>query len=105
MAQSIKYFGQLCGKDFFFSFATSGVRQFYLVSWLTEINGRIEEPCIKEMASASVRLVLSVIDISVLMEVFMPFIQVLQNSHFAVEAVYLPIWLQVSFGSLNQHRF
>lgn len=75
----------------FFPFATTGVRQFYLVSWLTEINGRIEEPCIKEMASANVRLVLSVIDVSVLMEAFIQHSNALQSSHFAVEAVYLPL--------------
>lgn len=71
MAQSIKYFGQLCAQDFFFS-STSGVRQFYLVLWLTEINGRIEEPCMKEMASANGRLVLSLIDMSPVMEASLP---------------------------------
>lgn len=64
MAHSIKAFGQLCHEDFFFS-STSGVRQFYLVLWLTGINGRIEEPCIKEIASANARLVHSLIDVSV----------------------------------------
>ena len=96
MAQSIKYFGQLCGKDFFFS-STSGVRQFYLVLWLTEINGLIEEPCVKEMASANARPVLSLIDVSVLMEASMPFSQwsasqrYRNHSRSAVEAVCLPL--------------
>lgn len=39
---------------FIFS-STSGVRQFYLVLWLPEINGCIEKPGMEEMASASVR--------------------------------------------------
>lgn len=58
----------------FFS-STSGVRQFYLVLWLTEINGRIEEPHEEEMASVNEKLALSLIDISVLMEASMPFFQ------------------------------
>lgn len=98
MAQSIKYFGQLCGNvSFFFSSSTSGVRQFYLVLWLTEINGHIEEPCIKEMASANARIVLSRMDVSVLMEASMPFFQLLNAQCYrnyspsTVEAVYLPL--------------
>lgn len=52
---------------FIFS-CTSGVRQFYLVLWLLEINGRIEEPGMEEMASANVKHGQAVIDTSVLME-------------------------------------
>lgn len=52
---------------FIFS-STSGVRQFYLVLWLLEINGCIEKPGMEEMASANVRHGHAVIDGSVLME-------------------------------------
>lgn len=55
MAQSIKYFGQHGRRFFFFFSSTSGVGRFYLVLWLTEINGGIEEPRVEEMASANVR--------------------------------------------------
>lgn len=52
---------------FIFS-STSGVRQVYLVLWLSEINGCIEKPGMEEMASASVRHGHAVIDVSLLME-------------------------------------
>lgn len=52
---------------FIFS-CTSGVRQFYLVLWLSEINGGIEKPGTEEMASANVRYGHAMIDVSVLME-------------------------------------
>lgn len=52
---------------FIFS-STSGVRQFYLVLWLLEINGCIEKPGMEEMASANARHGHAVIDGSVLME-------------------------------------
>lgn len=54
--------------DFLFS-PTSGVGQFYLVLWLTEINGRIEQPHIEEMASANVRHGPSLIDVLALKDV------------------------------------
>lgn len=53
---------------FFFS-PTSGVRQFYLVLWLTEINGSIEQPHIEEMASANVRQRPSLMDVLALKDV------------------------------------
>lgn len=67
----------------FFS-STSGVRQFYLVLWLTEINGGIEQPQIEEMASANVRHGSSLIDVLFLMEV--PYHAFSMHMHSAVEA-------------------
>lgn len=52
---------------FIFS-CTSGVRQFYLVLWLSEINGCIEKAGMEEMASVNVRHGHATIDVSVLME-------------------------------------
>lgn len=52
----------------FIFFSTSGVRQFYLVLWLSEINGCIEKLGMEEMASANVRHGHTMIDVSVLME-------------------------------------
>lgn len=56
---------------FIFS-STSGLRQFYLVLWMLEINGCIElmpfPPGMEEMASANVRHGHAMIDASVLME-------------------------------------
>lgn len=50
----------------FFLSPTSGVRQFYLILWLTEINGNIEQSHIEEMATANAP---SLIDMLALMDV------------------------------------
>lgn len=66
VTQSIKLFGQLSPCIIFiFCSATSGVRQFYLVLWQTEINGLIEKPQEEEMASANEKLVCLLMDVSV----------------------------------------
>lgn len=73
---------------FFFS-PTSGVRQFYLILWLAEINGSIEQSRIEEMASANVSHAPLLIDTLALMDV--PYCVCSMQIQNAAEATVSPV--------------
>lgn len=93
---------------FIFS-CTSGVRQFYLVLWLLQINGCIEEPGMEEMASENVKHGDAVIDVSVLMERLCRScstgtLTAAGARVTLLKELFAELKSEVSFGSLNQHE-